>query len=78
MAEYFAANTIGMQMAAAGLGTAIIPGLMGVFARQISLEIIPVCLLAVYAGLLGLYLLAVKYSAMQPATSLRSNEPSAQ
>lgn len=58
--DHDAANTIGMQMAAAGLGTAVIPGLMGVLARQFSLEIIPVCLLAVYAGLLGCYLLAVR------------------
>lgn len=53
-----AANTIGMQMAATGLGAAVIPGLMGVLARRISLEIIPIGLLAVYAGLLGAYLLA--------------------
>jgi fucose permease len=57
---HFAANTIGMQMAATGLGTAVIPSLMGVFARQISLEIIPICLLIVYAGLFGLYMLAVR------------------
>jgi len=53
-----AANTIGMQMAATGLGTAVLPGLMGVLARRMSLEVIPVCLLAVYAGLFGLFLLA--------------------
>lgn len=58
--DHFAANTIGMQMAATGLGTAVIPGLMGVFARQISLEVIPICLLIVYAGLFGLYMLAVR------------------
>jgi fucose permease len=57
---HFAANTIGMQMAATGLGTAVIPSLMGVFARQISLEVIPICLLSVYAGLFGLYMLAVR------------------
>jgi fucose permease len=56
--DHFAANTIGMQMAATGLGTAVIPSLMGIFARQVSLEIIPVCLMAVYAGLFGLYILA--------------------
>jgi fucose permease len=61
--DHFAANTIGMQMAATGLGTAVIPGLMGVFARQISLEIIPLCLLIVYAGLLGLYMLAIRLKA---------------
>lgn len=58
--DHFAANTIGMQMAATGLGTALIPGLMGVFAQKISLEIIPLCLLIVYVGLFGLYMLAVR------------------
>lgn len=56
--DHFAANTIGMQMAAVGLGTAVIPGLMGVFARQVSLEVIPLCLLVVYIGLFALYMLA--------------------
>ena len=58
--DYFAANTIGMQMTATGLGTAVIPSLMGVLARRISLEIIPIFLLALYAGLLGFYFLTVK------------------
>ncbi len=66
--DNFAANTIGMQMAATGLGIAVIPSLMGVLARQISLEIIPVCLLAVYAGLLGAYLLASRSQKMPAAT----------
>ena len=57
---HFAANTIGLQMAATGLGTAVIPSLMGVLARQISLEIIPICMAVVFAGLFGLYTLAVK------------------
>jgi fucose permease len=56
--DYFAANTIGMQMAAAGLGSAIVPSLVGVFARRISLEIIPVCLVILFAGLFGAYRLA--------------------
>ena len=58
--EAYAANTIGMQMAATGLGLAVIPSLMGILARQISLEVIPVILLVVYAGLLGVYLLTLK------------------
>lgn len=58
--DHFAANTIGMQMAATGLGTAVIPSLMGVFARRISLEVIPLCLLAVYLGLFATYMLAVR------------------
>ena len=56
--DHLAANTIGMQMAATGFGMAFMPSLMGVLARQISLEVIPVCLLAVYAGLTAVYLLA--------------------
>lgn len=74
--ERHSANTIGMQMAATGFGTAVIPSLMGVLARQLSLEVIPVCLLAVYTGLLGFYLLAVKLSKAQPlATSPVAETP---
>lgn len=66
--DHYAANTIGMQMAATGFGTAIIPSLMGVLARRISLEIIPICLLVVYAVLLGFYVLAVRSRKIQVAT----------
>jgi fucose permease len=55
----FAANTIGMQMAASGLGTAIIASLMGVLARRISLEVIPICMAVIFAGLFGLYRLSM-------------------
>lgn len=65
--DHFAANTIGMQMAATGLGMAVIPGLMGVLARQISLEVIPIVLLSVYVGLLGVYLLTLRLRRVQPA-----------
>jgi len=58
----FAANTIGMQLAAGGLGAAIIPGLVGVLARRTSLEVIPLCLMALFAAELGLYALAVNAS----------------
>ncbi len=58
----FAANTIGMQMAAAGLGVAFIPGLVGILARRIDLEIIPVCLTILFALLLGFYSLEMKHS----------------
>lgn len=51
----FAANTIGMQLAAAGLGTAFILSLMGVLSRRISLEIIPVCLAILFALQLGMF-----------------------
>jgi fucose permease len=56
--DHFAANTIGMQMAATGFGAAVVPSLMGVLARRLSLEVIPICLLVVYVGLVGVYLLA--------------------
>ena len=62
---HFAANTIGLQMSAAGLGTAVIPGLVGVLARQVSLEVIPICLVVLFAGLIGLHTLAVR-SAPKP------------
>ena len=57
---HYAANTIGMQMAAGGLGLAIIPSLVGILARQVSLEVIPVCLMVLFTVLLGLFALAVK------------------
>lgn len=63
--DRFAANTIGMQMAATGFGGAVIPSTMGIFARQVSLEIIPVYLLVVYACLLTVYLLAIRYQKAQ-------------
>lgn len=63
--DHLAANTIGMQMAATGFGTAVIPSLMGVLARQISLEVIPVALLAVYAVLFGFYILATRPGMLQ-------------
>ena len=51
----FAANTIGMQIAAAGLGGASVPSLLGVLAQHISLEVIPICLVALFAVQIGLY-----------------------
>jgi hypothetical protein len=67
----FTANTIGLQMTATGLGTAAIPSLMGVLARQFSLEIIPVCLMAVFAMLLGLYMLAARVGPKADSASVR-------
>jgi len=72
--DYFAANTIGMQMTATGLGTAVIPSLMGVLARRISLEIIPIFLLALYAGLLGFYFLTVKIKKPQSPVDLSASD----
>ncbi len=74
--DHFAANTIGMQMAATGFGNAVIPSLMGVLARQISLEVIPVFLLVVYVALSGLYVLAQRLPRPQAAAA-RRREPAA-
>jgi MFS family permease len=62
---HFAANTIGMQMAAAGLGVAAGPGIIGVIARQTSLEMVPVCLFVLFTTLLGLYTLATRLKSNQ-------------
>ncbi len=60
--DQYAANTIGLQMTATGFGTAVIPSLMGVLARRISLEVIPVILFAVYGALFAAYFLAARLS----------------
>ena len=57
---HFAANHNGMQRAATGLGTAVIPSLLGVLARQFSLEVIPLGLVVVFLGLFGFYRLSMK------------------
>lgn len=57
--EKHAANTIGMQISAAGLGGALLPGAAGYLARHISLEIIPVYLTALIILLFVLYNVAV-------------------
>jgi len=54
--ERHAANTIGIQIAAAGFGGAAIPALAGVLAQQTSLEAIPVFLVGVFVVLFGLFL----------------------
>jgi fucose permease len=66
---HLAANTIGIQIAATGLGAALIPSLMGVLARRFSLEIIPLCMVVVFAALFGLYTLAVRSSSSLQVTS---------
>lgn len=55
----FAANTIGMQMAATGLGGSLIPSVVGVLARRVSLEVIPICVALLFLTLFGLYRLSM-------------------
>ncbi len=59
VADDYAANTIGLQMTAAGLGTAVIPSLLGVLANRISLEVIPICLGVVFLTLFGTFRLSM-------------------
>ncbi len=49
-------NTMGMQIAAAGVGAASLPALAGVLADQFSLEVIPFFLMTFVLILSGLYL----------------------
>jgi fucose permease len=73
----FAANTIGMEMSAAAIGSAIIPGIVGILAKNTSLEIIPACLFALFVALLGVYIFT-NLTARQPqksdATTLKNAE----
>jgi fucose permease len=54
-----AANTIGMQMAGAGLGAATIPTVIGILAQNVSLETIPICLAVLYFVLFGFFSLSL-------------------
>jgi len=58
--DRYAANTIGIQMSAASLGTAAIPALVGVLARNTSLEVIPVCLFVLFATQMGIYFTGIQ------------------
>ncbi len=62
----FAANTIGMEMSAAGIGSAAGPALMGILAKNISLEVVPPGLFVMFSLLLALYAYVV-ISGQQPA-----------
>jgi fucose permease len=63
--EQHAANTIGMQITAAGFGGAVIPTLAGVLAEQSSLEAIPVYLAGIFVILLGVYLAVSRPQTLQ-------------
>lgn len=61
-----AANTIGMQITATGLATVLVPSAIGFLAQRISLEVIPVSLVAIFTAFLALYRLAL---ALTPSRS---------
>ncbi len=73
---HYAANTIGMQMAAGSLGAALISSLVGILARRVALEVIPVCLMVSFTGLFGLYALAVKSGSNRVAAQGREGRNS--
>ena len=62
-----AANTIGMQISASGLGGALLPALAGALARRISLEVIPVFLVSLIILLLVLYFVSLWMGKRQAA-----------
>ena len=64
------ANTIGMQITATGLATVLVPTIMGFLAQRISLEVIPLCLIAIFAGFFGLYRLALAATPPQPVVQV--------
>ncbi len=65
-----AANTIGVQMAASGLGAAFFPSLFGVLARQFSLEIVPICLVVEFLVLFGFYRFSMTQKMISKESSL--------
>ncbi len=67
----FAANTIGMEMSAAGIGSALVPALIGILANNSSLEIIPACLFVSFLLLLALYTYVVM-TGKQPEPQMSS------
>jgi fucose permease len=58
--EQHTANTIGIQISAAGLGGAILPALAGYLAERFSLEAIPIMLSFSLLGMLTLYWLSTR------------------
>ena len=51
----YATNTIGIQAASAGLGASLVPSLVGVLARAISLEVVPVSMFILFLVQIVLY-----------------------
>lgn len=67
-----AANTIGMQISAAGLGGAALPSLAGVLARNTTLEAIPLFLVGVLAALLVCYTLSMRGAQLPQAPQMEA------
>jgi fucose permease len=73
----FAANTIGMEMSGAAIGSSIGPAIVGILAKNTTLEIIPVCLFVLFITLLGIYLYTTitgKQTQTQTVSELKNAE----
>ncbi len=73
-----AANTIGIQVASAVLGGAVLPSVTGYLAQRVSLEAVPVMLFIALAGLLALYIASMNgpQQVSEPAlSSLTDTQP---
>jgi fucose permease len=64
--DHHAANTIGMQISAAGFGAAVVPAIAGVLAQNISLEAIPMYLTGLFVILLTIYALTSRGRTSNP------------
>ena len=71
----FAANTIGFQMMSAGIGGAILPTLMGVLARRISLETIPIFIFSLLVAMLVVYLFSMKRTNQLKLAPVAESQP---
>lgn len=56
----YSANTIGFQIAAMGVGGAVIPSVTGIIAQNFSLEAIPIFMLTLLVILLAMYLFSLR------------------
>ncbi len=60
--EHHAANAIGIQMSASGIGGALLPAFTGFLAMRASLEAIPVMLIVCLVALLMLFWLSMRFA----------------
>jgi fucose permease len=57
--DKYAANTIGIQLAGAGLGGAVISSIIGILAARLSLEVIPWAMVINFSLLIILFALSL-------------------
>jgi fucose permease len=77
LSKRHAANAIGLQIAAAGFGGAVLPGAIGVTAENIGLETIGPWLLAMSAGMLVLHEALISITVRRQRTEALAHAPTA-